>query len=240
MRAGQYRARLWRSTHPPLSSITLDAQGITLNSEEAITLKIGGETSMRARTHLLAQDALRRGLCAVVFQARDPWEVLRRCRKHSLGVILNHRGGTDSTAGHCTVLVGLDEGHAILHDPQLGPARPVARQELLKLWQARPGQRDVAGDVLVVLAPARAPCDPCRECGAVLQDAVVCPGCQAPIPLHPAVVLGCADGRCRARTWEVIFCPACDSPVSSLSGEPARAAPGAAPEDGAELFDKAF
>ena len=46
---------------------------------------------LAAMTHLLARDATRRGLAAVVVQATDPWAILGRAVAGEVRVILNHR-----------------------------------------------------------------------------------------------------------------------------------------------------
>ena len=64
---------------------------------------------LAAMTHLLARDATRRGLAAVVVQATDPWAILGRAVAGEVRVILNHRLKTESSWGHYTVLVDVDD-----------------------------------------------------------------------------------------------------------------------------------
>src|SRR5437868_12294264 len=42
-----------------------------------------------ARTQPLCKDALRRGLSALILEARDPWAALRNCAAHAVQVVLN-------------------------------------------------------------------------------------------------------------------------------------------------------
>src|SRR5262249_52843482 len=53
-----------------------------------------------ARTHVLCQDAGRRGLSGLILQAADPWAALQRCAAHGLRVILNHRLSLAKPDGH--------------------------------------------------------------------------------------------------------------------------------------------
>ena len=168
-----------------------------------------------ARTHLLAASALRHGLTAVCFEASKPWQVLQRCVAGSVRAILNHRVRPDSPLGHYAVLVGIDEKEAILHDPQLGPDRRLARDELLALWRPADDDSEVAGHVLVAIGPPATGAASCGVCDAALPSAIACPKCKSEIPLRPGGVLGCAGRSCPARLWKRLFCPYCDATVTA-------------------------
>lgn len=195
------------------------------------------------RTYLLAADAIRRGLCAVVVQARRPWETLVACWSAGVRVILNHRIRPSSVRGHFSVLAGLADEQARLHDPADGPARPMARADLLMLWSATRGS-EIAGHVLVAVSqPVRFRCDTtdgatvitesdavtavvadqdvptefgCAVCGARLAESVRCGRCGRAMPLSPAVALGCPRWECVGRLWLRVFCPHCDNVLIEL------------------------
>jgi hypothetical protein len=130
---------------------------------------------------------------------------------------LNHRLHPGQAAGHFTVLVRLEEDHAVLHDPQCGPAIGLPISELLIRWQPKASPSEIAGNVLVAIAQRPSEFLPCRECGSVVPPAVLCPRCGEPVVLQPAAVLGCVSASCPARTWVRLFCPTCDM---SLFGVP--------------------
>ena len=173
-----------------------------------------------ARTHLLAASALRHGLAAVCFEASEPWSVLRRCVAGQTRAILSHRVRSGSPLGHYTVLVAIDRKEVILHDPQLGPRRRLARDELLALWRPADDDSEVAGHVLVAIGPPETGIASCGVCGAALPAATACPKCNGQIPLRPGGVLGCASQSCPARLWKRLFCPYCDATVTA--GKPAH------------------
>src|ERR1700753_3315976 len=92
-------------------------------SQEEIWPAIAKENrfgQVSSTTHLMAQDALNRGLKAVAIQARHPFEVLRLCRENGVRAILNHRVRNDSAAGHYSVLVDVNAKDVVVHDPLLG------------------------------------------------------------------------------------------------------------------------
>jgi hypothetical protein len=167
-----------------------------------------------ARTHLLAADALRRGLAALVVQAGNPAQILERAGAAGLRVILNHRLQEGSPAGHYTVLVGLDEEQIILHDPQHGPNRRLARSHLLELWRPHVTGSEIVGQVLVALSNTSNCLRQCSACGTSTPHAVTCPGCLQPFALQPAAILGCVKPGCSNRTWQRLYCPLCDASVS--------------------------
>src|SRR5262249_17851428 len=80
----------------------------------------GPARNLGARPYLLAQDALSRGISALVFRARDPLRTLRDCQDQPVRLILNHRLGIESHAGHFSALVSVGEEDVVLHDPQIG------------------------------------------------------------------------------------------------------------------------
>jgi hypothetical protein len=189
------------------------------------------------RTYLLAADALRRGLTALVLQARRPWQTLAACWSAGVRVILNHRVRPSSLRGHFSVLAGLSDDQAWLHDPAIGPAQPIARADLLLLWSAIRGS-EIAGQVLVAVAQphdptrtaaaatvANAPGDrdtsaSCTLCGARPAESVRCAGCGRAVPLSPSAALGCPKWDCAGRLWTRLFCPHCDTVLIELPAAP--------------------
>src|ERR1051326_5522297 len=89
-------------------------------------------------THLMARDALNRGLSAVALQARHPLHALKVCSTKGIRAILNHRVKQDSAGGHYTLMVDLDAQHVIVHDPLFGAARRMTHAELVELWLPDP------------------------------------------------------------------------------------------------------
>ncbi len=166
--------------------------------------------SLTSATHLIAQDALNRGYCALAVQAKHPLQVLRKCQENSVRVILNHRLNEDYPTGHFTVLVGIDAEAAILHDPYYGPARRVRPADLLALWRPRFLNAEIVGDVLIGIAAQPTPISPCQLCGTTIPASVECPKCVKTVPLQPALLLGCVGAGCPARLWNYICCPFCD------------------------------
>jgi hypothetical protein len=178
-----------------------------------------------ARTYLLAQDALRRGLAALVVQADDAWQTLRACAAPGLRVILNHRIAPDSTAGHYSVLVGFGDEYALVHDPRRGPGRRLGREELLALWRPFRARSEITGQVLAAFADGSPPVAACPSCGQSVPPSVPCLSCRAPIALRPAAALGCGTAGCPGRTWKRLFCPQCDTARVQIPGfAPAKAA----------------
>jgi len=164
-----------------------------------------------ARSYLLAQDALARGLSAIVLRAKDPVRTLKACHNRRLRVILNHRPRLESPNGHFTVLVDLAGEDVVVHDPLVGPNTRIQLDDLLELWQPSGGLSEITGNVLVVLAKEKQSGAPCSRCGSLIPDSITCPGCDQLIPLHPSSVLGCMSARCPERAWETLFCPHCDT-----------------------------
>jgi hypothetical protein len=171
----------------------------------------------RARTYLLAADALERGLAALVVQARQPWAILERCVARGVRLILNQRIQLDSPAGHYTVLVSINETEAILHDPATGPNQTVSREDLLKLWEANWGRCEIVGEVLVAVAQKPAECVACAECGTMPPPHVECPRCRKQVVLEPSAALGCVVLNCPQRLWKYLYCPSCDGRISVVA-----------------------
>ena len=163
-----------------------------------------------ARTYRLARHAREQGLEAVVFQAAQPWAVLAHCWRHEIRVILNHRLRADSRQGHFSVLAGIGPEEVLLHDPQFGPARRVTRPELLRLWLPTLLPCEIAGNVLVAVAPRGSGDAACRLCQATEPRHILCPGCHHSVELTPHAALGCTRADCPARLWRYVFCPQCD------------------------------
>ncbi len=168
---------------------------------------------LAATTHLLARDALQRGLAAVVVQAADPWAVLGLALAAEIRVILNHRLEAGSSSGHYTVLVDVDDESVTLHDPQFGPSRRVERSEFLDLWVPSSDTSEIIGHILVGIATRAAFRRDCTICGKEVPLTTTCPRCGGKIHLRPVSVLGCVDTDCSNRVWRRIFCPECDRSV---------------------------
>ena len=172
--------------------------------------KVNRFGSMASTTHLMAKDALGRGLSALAIQARHPIQALQLCHEAGIRAILNHRAGSDSPAGHYSVMVDLCAKNVVLHDPFFGPSRRIRHGELLDLWQPKFPNSEIVGGVLIAVAEAPPEVPPCQFCHTPTPPAVVCPNCQTPVGLKPAQVLGCMNQNCIARMWNYICCPACD------------------------------
>jgi hypothetical protein len=195
--------------------------------------------SLASTTHLMAKDALSRGFAAIAFQSRHPIQALRLCCESGTRAILNHRAAPDSTTGHYSVLVGMDDHDVMVHDPFRGPSRRIPHAELVELW--RPGfpNSEITGYVLIGIAAESPAESSCWLCRALMPSAAVCPGCQQPVSLRPSGPLGCTAGSCVARMWNYICCPSCDCgftigaesvPVDQVQPEsPGAQAPAALP-----------
>lgn len=172
-----------------------------------------------ARTYHLAADALRRGFCALVVKAHDPWRLLRRCHDLGTRVILNHRLNREQAAGHYSVLVELGDEYVLLHDPQAGPEQRHTRDELLQLWQPRRPRTDITGNVLVAVSPTPSPASGCPLGHEAIPAALACCRCRKPTTLQPATVLGCMTEGCPHRVWTHLFCPHCDGYLTLKAAE---------------------
>jgi hypothetical protein len=180
--------------------------------------------SMASTTHLMARDALTRGFEGVAIQARHPLQTLRLCRDAGIRVVLNHRLSRDSSTGHYSALVDIDDTDVILHDPFFGPSRHLSHGELLDLWQPRPPDSEIVGNMLIAIAAGPTELAACRVCGRARPSSVDCPRCAARVDLQPGAVLGCIMPGCVGRLWNYVCCPACDftwtfSPVIPTAGE---------------------
>jgi ribosomal protein L40E len=176
----------------------------------------GGTRS--ARTRLICVDCLQRGFDALIVRARVPWDVLRVCSGNSIRAILNHRIAHTSPHGHYTVLVGLDDGRAVVHDPKAGPAQNLDRTLLLQLWQPNGPASEITGRVLVAIARREhATVVVCSRCRAPIPESARCGRCAATIRLQPAAVLGCVAEDCDGRLWEALFCPQCDTDRNQIT-----------------------
>jgi hypothetical protein len=173
--------------------------------------------SLASTTHLMAKDALGRGLAAIAIQARHPLQALRLCHDAGIRAILNHRLQPDSATGHYTVMVDLDSNNVVVHDPSFGPSRSLSYVELFALWQPQFPNSEIAGNVLIAVAADPPPAPACQFCHTETPPSVECPRCKKPIVLRPAAVLGCMNPNCIARMWSHICCPACDFMLESES-----------------------
>jgi hypothetical protein len=171
--------------------------------------------SWNAATYLLAKAAMACGLQAAVVQAGRPWETLQNAAPSGWRVILNHHLAADSPSGHFTVLVDVDETQAVVHDPQFGPKRVIAREELLNLWRPKLIFGEVSGFVLVAIG-TRSQAEQCDVCGSELPQRTRCCECGGAL-VFPQSILGCAHATCQARLWARIFCPQCDASTSDIA-----------------------
>ena len=156
----QHRAKGHRMCGAAALSMAYRSLDLSCSRQEA-----WGEVARRdrhgrlvARTHLLARDAIRRGLAAVVVQVADPWPVLGRAVAAEVRVILNHRLETGSSLGHYTILVDVRDEHLTLHDPHFGPFRRIERSEFLDLWLPRPWLKKGSGIVVRSTRPTFGRC----------------------------------------------------------------------------------
>ena len=172
--------------------------------------KVNRFGSLASTTHLMAQDALGRGLSALAIQARHPIQALRLCREAGIRAILNHRLEPASPRGHYSVMVDLDAKSVALHDPFFGPARRISHAELLDLWQPKFPNSEIVGGVLIAIAEDPPALPPCQFCRTPTPPSIACPNCKKPVGLKPEAVLGCMNQNCIARMWNYICCPACD------------------------------
>jgi hypothetical protein len=192
-------------------------------------------------THRLARDAWRRGLAALVVQARRPRRLLEQCQRLGVPAIVRHRLSAHKPRWHFSVLAGLDGEGVVLADP-LPLAGPRLRRDwetFRELWNPHPDEPEVAGYCLVAVGLAHKPgalatgphavpalalgaCVPalapaaCGACGVPFPPGLVCPNCAGVVGLEPAGVLGCLRTVCAERTWERVFCPHCDAGLTEL------------------------
>ncbi len=197
-------------------SFGLDCSQAELATKVTTPAPSGNEA---ARTYLLAQDALTRGLSALVLRAKDPLRTLKRCQHPQLRAILNHRPQRESPNGHFTVLVEVAGDMVVVHDPLSGPNRRVPQRDLLDLWRPLVGGSEITGQVLVALAKDSPAAAPCPTCGGIIPETIVCSGCRKAVALRPATVLGCLNPACLERAWETVFCPFCDSSLFAAAGK---------------------
>ncbi|HLM98354.1 MAG TPA: cysteine peptidase family C39 domain-containing protein [Bryobacteraceae bacterium] len=208
--------------------------------------------SLASTTHLMVQDALKRGCTAVAIQARYPLQVLRLCRENGIRGIVNHRSSREASTGHYSVLVDIDDKIVVTHDPSLGPARRLSHAALMELWQPALVNSEIIGNVLIAIGAAGAPKEiTCEFCHMPIPAEVPCPRCKNPVILRPSSVLGCLSETCIARMWNYICCPACDytwnfhlqpgnaDATASISA-PAAANPDAGPQKDPWNLDRVF
>jgi ABC-type bacteriocin/lantibiotic exporter with double-glycine peptidase domain len=182
-------------------------------SEVHLSVTRKGQTN--ARTHLLACDALRRGLSALILQARSPFAILQRAQVHTSPVILNHRFQAEDLAGHYSVLVKIDSEAIILHDPLLGPGRVLPWEDFQRLWMPVWGVAETPGQVLLAISEQSRDRKTgeelsCSYCQTLLPLSRTCRRCREKVPLQPGTILGCVHDECPGRLWARVFCPWCD------------------------------
>ena len=139
---------------------------------------------------------------------RAPWDLLRVCERNSIRAIVNHRIAHTSPHGHYTVLVGLDDGWAVVHDPKAGPARNLDRTLLLQLWQPNGPASEITGRVLVaIVRREHATVVVCSRCQAPIPESTRCGRCAATIRLQPAAVLGVSPRTAVDGSGKPFFAP---------------------------------
>jgi len=166
--------------------------------------------SIASTTHLMALHAVTQGLSAVIIQARHPLQVLRLSREGGIRAILNQRARADVSTGHYTVLVDIDAGNVMVHDPALGPSRRMSFAELLQLWQPNSAASEIAGNVVIGIAAEPVAFPACEFCHTKIPPKVDCPRCRQAVGLQPSALLGCIRDGCIARMWNYVACPSCD------------------------------
>jgi ABC-type bacteriocin/lantibiotic exporter with double-glycine peptidase domain len=180
-------------------------------SQEQIWQRIASRSPRAGvRANSLAADAIAQGLAAIVLQTHQPWRFLEACAAADVRVILNHRLARYSPWGHFTLLEQIEEQSIWLHDPQYGPHRCLAKEELLHLWQGCPGRTEIAGQVAIVIDQRRLEKASCLACRSDVPASLRCAHCKQQVPLQPVAVLGCFAADCPHRLWRQIFCPHCD------------------------------
>ena len=187
--------------------------------------------SFASTTHLMAQDALKRGFNAVAIQARHPLQALKLCRDSGIRAILNHRLKNDVPTGHYSVLVDIDGKDVVLHDPLYGASRRLPHAELLALWQRLFCSSEILGNVMIGIAAPHPAESACPLCHTPIPPSVKCPRCHEPVCLRPAALLGCMSRACAERVWNYLCCPSCDYTWTfSLERPQARVEPPASPD----------
>ncbi len=175
------------------------------------------QNKRRAHTYDLAQDALNRGLSAVIVQSHQPWAILRNCWRNNIAVVINHRIDMDSHEGHYSLLTGIRQDSISLHDPLLGPNVERSRDDFLRLWMPAGEPCEIAGNVLIAISKPEDQPQIWSHCNQPFEDSIECPSCCNSINLKPAIALGCTKVSCRERLWYRIFCPRCDHAIIRLA-----------------------
>jgi len=188
------------------------ALGVTASQRTIWNLRAtdDGQGGRFIKCNSMVLDAIDRGLSAVAFKALDPLHSLQTCMDASIYAILLHSNVAGSNDGHCTVLVDVDEGEVIVHDPdpEYGRDRRVTDEELLELWQSRPPE--IMGHILIAIGQMEEGEVQCSTCGRQVQEQFPCPGCGFDMLSRPGLALGCINSDCDSRTWEYFVCPGCD------------------------------
>jgi hypothetical protein len=167
--------------------------------------------TLYTRTYKMCQDALGRGMAAVILRAKKPVVILEIGENDAIPLVLNHRLNASSSLGHYTVFLGLSDDIVLYHDPQAKPRMQIPLDDLLALWCPTEGQCEITGNILIAISPGHKGKIRCQACGTVVPPSISCPACGRGIPLEPRSILGCMNASCARRTWESIFCPWCDN-----------------------------
>lgn len=154
----------------------------------------------RAKTFHLARLALEYGLSALPVRLKNPWqtlEIVDFLQDNEIRVVLNHRVRNDSPKGHYSVFVGMDPNNETvrLHDPQFGPNRRFAKDELLRFWMPLKNvpetENEITGNVAVLFAQRG-------------KQTTTCPKCENAYFYEPFQFLN------RKSPFSAVFCPFCD------------------------------
>lgn len=171
----------------------------------------------RARTCLMASDAIARELACLTIQTHQPWKILRQCWRNNIAVVLNHRVGTNSTEGHYSVLAGCGDHSILINDPLQGPEIELSHEDFQKLWLPNSPESEISGNILLAIARRDEQPSLWCHCDRPLEDFVNCNHCGFQIPLQPALALGCWNRNCPDRNWWRLFCPNCDHSVEEIT-----------------------
>lgn len=172
--------------------------------------------SYRAHTFRMAQDAIGRGLTALIIQTHRPQQILQMCWRNNISAIINHRLPTVPHEGHFSVLAGITGDSIKLNDPLLGPAIHFSHDEFFPLWLPTTPQSEIAGNIVLAIGSKSAEPMVWSHCNQVLKETADCKRCGSVISLRPAIALGCWNLQCNQRLWYRLYCPQCDFPIHQI------------------------
>lgn len=165
---------------------------------------------------LLYLDALARGFHVLHVRAINPIEMLRNCYEHYIKAITHERAAPNSTVGHCSVLIGIDDDCVYQHCSALGPRQLFGYNEILERM-APIGVSDIGlGNYITLISNPLTEKHKCKECDTVIPEFMLCPNCGKQIRLSPSEPLGCIDPECFGHKWIDIDCPFCFKGIRRL------------------------